>query len=366
MNIIDSLTNRIEWKVRSFNANRNLQKLANIYDNKFNNFIIQNKVPYLPKSVTIEIKSFWGRYINYDFGLIYHRIAALNNPEESLPYIVSDSIMYPLLIKKLNPEYRARVLGNKGLYHTLFSDVKHPFEIVRTINGNYFDSNNKLIFKDAAINKILSYKQPIVFKKSTQSYGGLGVKIVKEYDESIIKQHFDYFQNNFVVQELLTQSEQTARFNPTSLNTFRVTTLLLNGKLTVLGVWLRCGAKGALVDNLTSGGIASCILPDGRMSCGTNISVPQIDYSPTGLKFEDCHIIHFEQIVEKAMLCHRKIPVVAMIGWDFALDSNDEPVFIEANLRCPDTWPLQMTQGPIFGDRLHEVLDYCFPTGRNV
>ena len=67
---------------------------------------------------------------------------------------------------------------------------------------------------------------------------------------------------------------------------------------------------------------------------------------------------YFDRIKQKAEQLHKRIPLIAMAGWDFALDENNEPVFIEANLRRPDTWPWQMTQGPIFGNRLQEVLDY--------
>ena len=358
MEFLDSITTQLERKIHKFNAIQYSHERIRYFDKKKEAFIKNNNIPELPDSVAQQIKNFWGKYVKYDFGLNYHRIAALNNPIESLPYIVSDSVLYPLLINKLNPENYYRVLANKGLYNTIFSDVRRPNEIIRNVNGNYLDSNNDLLTEDAAIDKILSLNSPFIIKKSTYTYGGLGVKVIKEYEKALIKQHFEHFKKDFVVQELLQQSQQTARFNPTSLNTFRILTLLLNGKLTVLGAWMRCGAKGALVDNLTSGGMAACILSNGRFSFATNLSIPKIEYSPTGLKFEDCRIEHFDRIIEKAIQLHKRIPVIVMAGWDFALDVNDEPVFIEANLRHPDTWPWQMTQGPIFGDRLQEVLDY--------
>jgi hypothetical protein len=365
MNIIDRITTKIECYVHAFNINHDRLQRIKAFDDSFSKTIILNNVPNLTESVASEIKAFWSKYLKYDIGLNFQRIAALKIPAESLPYIVSDSVLYPIITKILNPENQARVLEDKGLSNVLFNDVKHPLEIVRNVKGIFTDSNFELIDRNAAFAKILSYKQPVVFKKSVNSFGGYGVRVFKEYDEPLIRQQFNYFKTNFVVQEYLSQSEQTARFNPSSLNTFRITTLLLNGRLSILGAWLKCGGKGANVDNLTSGGMGACVLPDGRLTYAINLNKLKIDFSPTGLRFEDCRIEHFDRIIEKAKQFHKRIPMISMVGWDFALDVNDEPVFIEANLRNPDTFPWQTTQGPIFGDRLQEVLDYCFSTGKN-
>lgn len=358
MDIIKSIALPIEKKIHKFNNTLYCRERIKHFDEKRNEFIRKNNIPELPAPIAAQIKNFWGKYVKADIGLNFQRIAALRIPPESLQYIVSESVLYPILIQKLNPYHIAKTLANKGLYNILFADIKRPNEIVRNVSRNFLDSNNDLLSKDAAIDKILSLGSPVIFKESIGSFGGRGVKIIKEYDRAIIKQQFDLFKKDFVVQELLTQSQQTARFNPTSLNTFRVLTLLLNGKFSLLGAWLRCGAKDAQVDNLTSGGMAACVLPDGRLSYAIDFNVPRIDYSPSGLKFEDYRIDYFDRIKQKAEQLHKRIPLIAMAGWDFALDENNEPVFIEANLRRPDTWPWQMTQGPIFGNRLQEVLDY--------
>lgn len=366
MEFFDKICRQIEWEIHAYNANRYSQKRINLFDSKFSKSIEVNNIPKLPEPISKEIKSFWRKYINFDIGTNFHRIAALRIPAELLPYIVCDSVLYPFIVKILNPIKQGSVLENKGLTNALFYDVKQPLIIVRNVNGSFSDNNFELLNKEAAIRMILSYKKPVVFKKSINSLGGRDVIIVRDYDETIIKQQFDVFKKDFVVQEVLQQSEQTAKFNPTSLNTFRVTTLLLNGEFTLLGAWLKCGSKGAEVDNLTSGGMGACVLPDGRLNYAVGLLSPKYEFSPSGVRFEDCRIEHFDRIIEKAKQFHTRIPMVSMAGWDFALDPNDQPVLIEANLRNPDTFPWQTTQGPIFGDRLQEVLDYCFPTSRNV
>ena len=342
-------------------SNRRICKQAHFYDAIRNDFIQSNCIPTLPKSCEKEIRDFWSRYVNYDIGLNFQRIASLRIPQDSLKYIVSESVLYPLIMKRLNPEMRALGLEDKGLYNTFFSDVKRPNEIIRNVKGSFLDSTNNLLDRSSALTLILNHNKSVIFKKSIGSYGGKGVRIIDPVNEKDIIESFDSFHSDFVVQEILIQSEQTSRFNPSSLNTFRVVTLLLNGKFSCLAAWLRCGAKKAKIDNLTSGGMAACVSLNGQMSCAINYSVPKIDTAPSGLHFEDCTIASFNRIIDLAEGLHKRIPSMSIVGWDFALDINDDPVFIEANLLRPDTYPWQMTQGPIFGDRLFEVLAYCFP-----
>ena len=359
--MINCITECIKRRFYSFIIWRRNKKQLCFFDNYFEDFVKRNSIPELSPAVADQIINFWKKYTKYEIGLNYHRIAALKIPEEKLKYIVSDSVFYTFIIKKLNTANRSFGLTDKGLYNVIFSGINRPNVIVRNVRGTFMDGSNKILDRFIALQMILQQSNQVVFKKSIGSWGGKNIKIVDEIDRDVINQTFELFNEDFVVQDFLVQSKQTARFNPTSLNTFRVLTLLLNGKFSLLGAWFRCGTDGSVVDNLTSGGMAACVSPDGKMSYGINLDVPKIERSPTGLRFEDCQIEHFDRIVKLAEELHRRIPSMSMVGWDFALDTSDEPVFIEANLLRPDTLPWQMTQGPIFGDRLQEVLDFCFP-----
>lgn len=53
-----------------------------------------------------------------------------------------------------------------------------------------------------------------------------------------------------------------AIFNPSSLNTIRITTLLMNGNCSLLSKMLRHGGPGMIVDNMTSGGFGVGIKDD--------------------------------------------------------------------------------------------------------
>ena len=61
-------------------------------------------------------------------------------------------------------------------------------------------------------------------------------------------------------------------------------------------------------------------------------------------------------IVKTAQLM---IPNIGIVGWDVALDSNDNPLLIEVNIGGPGILYEQLCTGPIFGERTQEVIEYC-------
>jgi hypothetical protein len=47
-----------------------------------------------------------------------------------------------------------------------------------------------------------------------------------------------------------------------------------------------------------------------------------------------------------------------LIAWDFAVDSNGTPIVIEINLDSGEIQFHQIYNGPLFGDRTGEVVEY--------
>lgn len=56
---------------------------------------------------------------------------------------------------------------------------------------------------------------------------------------------------------------------------------------------------------------------------------------------------------------HQKsFPFASLIGWDIIINEKGKPIVIEINLDSADIAPHQIFNGPIFGDRTDEVLEY--------
>ena len=165
---------------------------------------------------------------------------------------------------------------------------------------------------------------------------------------------------DLIIQELLYQSDFMASFNPDSVNTFRLLTLNINERCTVLSSFVRMGAKGSFVDNLCSGGGALVgISQDGKL-CDFGI---RKDYSkcyetPTGLAFKGMQVPDWNNIKETVIGFHQHIPYANLIGWDITVDKKGVPIVIEINLDSAEIEAHQIFNGPVFGDRLDEVRNY--------
>jgi hypothetical protein len=114
------------------------------------------------------------------------------------------------------------------------------------------------------------------------------------------------------------------------------------------------------VDNFSSGGMLVGIdgLSGKLASHAIDGSWKKYSNSPSGIPFEGCVINSFDKIKMKVIEYHRQLPLTKIIAWDFAVTSNSDIVFIENNLETPEIDFLQYFNGPLFGERTKEVIDY--------
>lgn len=270
------------------------------------------------------------------------------------------ALFFPWLLRILSPVDAARVFVNKCMTYTYFHNIPQPKLIVRKINGCILDSKNQLIDLEKVISIVRSTTESMIIKKSSGSCGGKSIKNLNPtMSNREISDIISSYNGDYVIQNVLKQSEITSRFNSTSLNTFRISTLLLNGKFSVLTAMLRFGPKGSLVDNLGSGGACVGVNDDGSlMSFGYNSKGEQLKQW-NGVVFEGQKISCYEKIIETCKRAHYDIPLVAFVGWDFALDDNNTPTLIEANIDIPGIFFEQLANArPLFRERHDEVMQY--------
>ena len=322
-------------------------------------YVKDTTLPALTKREKKAVITFWKRLIpmarpcSLNYHSIYKKIDQFD-----VTY-VPDDIYQPFILPVLNPVHYSVALSNKGLYSFYFHDVMRPYEIVRNIRGCFFDAENGVCSEDQAIEKIMSYKRKFLIKPSIDTSCGKNVRLIENYSSNIIKDLFLEYGENFVCQEFVSQSNQTAQFNPTSLNTFRITTLFLNGRFSILSSVFRCGGLGSIVDNAGAGGIIVGVSIDGSLKeFGYNKNGEICKMSYNNVPFEDTKINAYHRIVDLCKTLHHRIPFCSIVGWDIALNENNLPLLLEVNLKCPGIFYEQMCSGPIFGDRLEEVIEY--------
>lgn len=310
------------------------------------------------KELLIETWGDLGLKINPLFYQMFKTIEGFN------AQYLSDDLFFPLIIKTLNPDNLVGTLEHKGLYTTLYSELHQPNMLLQRINGVYYNSMMDIVDLVDTIKSAKPDRQYII-KPTVGSGMGRGVKKVSlnSVDIKDIIHFINNYGDNIVIQEIVEQSSKTSIFNKESLNTFRVSTLNLNGKASLCTVIFRCGRDGSCVDNAGAGGLVVGVREDGQFyEYAYDNKYKRYYQSDTGVQFKGTKIEEVKDLIDLAINAHRKyLPTCGFAGWDFALDVNNKPIFIEVNLGFPGIQLEQLCPAkPIFGERTQEVIEYVY------
>lgn len=277
---------------------------------------------------------------------------------------VSDDLFMPWVLRRLNDTQEANAFEHKGYYDVLFGNtIKRPQTIANCVRGILYTADMDLLPKQELLLRLKGLDSFII-KPTKGGWGGGNVKKVVPASESIehIINEYERKSGNFIIQPLVHQSERTALFNRDSLNTFRISTLCLNGKVSLCTILFRCGRPGVFVDNGAAGGFMVGVDETGRFrEFAYNNRYERFYDNGNGVQFKDGDIPNMYEIVEKIKMVHQKcLPSIGFAGWDIAIDENDEPLMVEVNLSWPGVQFEQLCPGkPIFGNRTEEVVDFC-------
>ena len=144
-----------------------------------------------------------------------------------------------------------------------------------------------------------------------------------------------------------------AQFNATSLNTFRVFSLLNDGEVHLLSSVLRMGRNGAITDNSSSGGISCGINSEGILNpVGFTNSGEAFHKTDNGFKFKDVQLPFMGKIQKTVNLLHQRVPFFRTVSWDLAIDANSEVVLIEINVEGQGINLHQRNNGPVLAKLL--------------
>ena len=283
-----------------------------------------------------------------------------NGQDKYDPRYIPDSMWYRVILPHFNNILLRQAYVDKGMYSRLLLDVKKPETIVKRIGGYYFNGDGDQPITRQEAEALCEKEDHLILKPSTYSGGGAGVVFFdnSEKHDKRIGEIFDSYTSGFVAQRLVKQHPDLARINNTSLNTIRVVSFRFKGEVHILSTILRMGGVGSRVDNISAGGISCVIKPDGWLvdKAVTRKSV-WTDEHASGIKFKDIKVPSFDKVVETARKLHGMLPYFDIIGWDFAVDENGEPVCVEYNV-MPE--PNQISCGPTFGDLTDAVLEDVF------
>ena len=302
-----------------------------------------------------EVLPYWKTY-NEKPPVYWFQLFSRDGIHTDAKYIPED-LWYGTILPYYSNMFFRRSYEDKCMHHMLFPNVCRPRTIVKNVAGQFYTDKLELLTPNQALN-LSGNEQSFIIKPSVDSGTG---RLIKFYDKNKnskddIKKMFTELKANYVVQEIVQQHPVLGSLHESSLNTVRILSFFFEGEVYILSAIVRMGAGNARVDNVSSGGM-QCGIDVATGQCHTLACTKKRDWvkkSPDGAVFAETQIPAFDKIISIVKEEHSKLPHFRLIGWDFSVTPDEEPVFIEYNV-CPGA--NQMTCGPTFGDLTDRVLD---------
>lgn len=295
---------------------------------------------------TAVCKNYWGcypfHYFRYD---LYKKNKTLS--KQQLINYIPEFFFYKLFLSYYDSNKYSILLGDKNITEQLFRsvDIKQPCTICKLINGKIYNcSLNEKNFNEISyeLDEKL-YKK--IFVKPIDGEGGYGIinfnlhenhqyinKNNVEFNEAFISDISK--KNNYIIQAGINQNSSIAGIYEDSVNTFRIATENINGKVRVICSALRIGRQGNEVDNCSQGGITLGI-DSNTGSCmgyaGSEDGEVFYKHPDTNFIFQNYKIDKWDSIKNFTIECASKLPQFTYLGWDIALEE-ENPIAIETNL----------------------------------
>ena len=196
-----------------------------------------------------------------------------------------------------------------------------------------------------------------VFSRANQLYYNTDC-ISREQLKNILSELTGY-----LVQDEFSQTGFSHDIWPHTLNTIRVTTMLLPGEEPfVAWSFHRFGTGKAIVDNVASGGLIAPIEPlEGVMKHIYSLSkdgrLTRFDSHPaSGEAVYDVKVPNWNEIVNLAVRLHAKIPFLPICGWDLVLSGED--VYVQELNYNPDIYVGQILGPLLLNGNVKRFYDY--------
>lgn len=357
--------NPLKFLIERFKKWLSLQSLASELRHKYRKLHIKRPLTCAQKR---EIQQFYRQQIGHRVPLIWHKFLYSRTGVYSKKYIPV-GVYRTEMIGRLNNFPMMEAYADKNVSEQLFPDVKQPKTFVKNIHGHFY-IDNKAVSREEALEHCRNIDDAII--KPSLSTRGAGVRRIQvkegvtSWDNKSLSEVFDCYDQDFIMQERIQQHPAMSALNPTSANTIRLLTYRKDMEVSMIYTVIRIGRKGTVIDNESAGGISARIETDGKLakyafgSAGTDL----VEQTDCGISLEGYEIPSYHKVVETAKRLHLSLPHFNIAAWDFAVDENGEPVFIEWNAN-PDL--SQSAFGPAFGDDTERILKeiYQYKNTRN-
>ena len=220
---------------------------------------------------------------------------------------------------------------------TYFNDKAWTYDLF----GKFYHRDCAVIEKEKDYGTYQEFvrKHSVFFRKQVYGFSGHEVKRVnlasgpetaRETFEAILRE------GKHIIEEPIRQSGEVSRFNASSVNTVRYTTILTKHGPKPYSVFFRTGRAGSYVDNAGSGGVFAGVDPETGILNTSGVDefgVRHERHPESGVEYRDFQLPDWDQLITvctEAAIMAGEIGC-GDIGWDMAHTDEFGWVLVEAN-----------------------------------
>lgn len=315
-----------------------------------------------------KVEEFWKPYaFIYKVDPYVHRFYMNVTGQFDERYIPEDLQKYHMSRYFMDQDY-VEAFKDKNYTELLLKELPMPKTLVHKIAGAFRDADYNPITVDEAVDIIIAQKKVTdtekiaVMKPAMGTSRGSGLRpIGRRVTKNEVKRMLLTWRPDIEVQEIIRQHPALASIHDKSVNTIRVLSMLRGDRCEIISACLRAGRGGVFVDGGNRGGLNCGIGMDGRLKGpfhdkwgNVYEKHPDRDFDPEGFA-----VPGFQNLIEVIKKQHLHFPQLRLISWDFSIDADENPVFIEWNMKG-DTQLHQYNNGPLYGEKTREILDEFF------
>lgn len=356
--IVKRIIENVYFKINRINSKR-------ICIKAYKSYLERNPKLGLPVKGEKEWIAKWKKYDKNISPLSYRIFSRyIGSDINILPMEVCVNLIEPIL----TPNNLASFYCDKNSFGLLYRKECMPQTFVYNINGKYYNGDYNTIKGDID-SYILS--DEVIIKPSLES-SGRGVMLFRKKDNLFINMDNEIlslsylnrvYKKDFLIQECFTQSDYLSQFNPSSLNTLRISTYrdVKTGEFSYLRAFLRIGATGSIVDNAHAGGRFIGIDDNGKLGnylCD-QFGVKYILHNGIDFSQNEFVIPNYEDVKKFSIEVSKKFIHHSLLALDIILDKNNNPKLLEVNIQGFGGWAFQFTSGTCFREYTDDILEYC-------
>lgn len=312
-----------------------------------------------------QFDSYWKDIYGRKISNKWHRLYESSSGVFSVDYI-PEKIYTTEIEPAFNDRQYAVALEDKSVIEALSRECGCivPETYVVCSKGQLYDHNRKPISISEAVQYLRN--KDIVIKPTAGSSSGRGLvfcekdKTIDEYylTNLLLKQGTDY-----IAQARIIQHPMYSVFNPSSINTIRIMTFIVNNSIHHVPLAFRIGRATKNVDNIHAGGLVVGVEDNGRLLPDAyelgygDKTIKYSEHPDSKVTFEGYELPYIQEIISSAYKVHGRYPHIGIISWDYTVDDKGNVVLIEANIMGQSIWIPQMIHGKgAFGQYTRAIL----------